>query len=370
MKRRIVFITVHHWNSKRKAGFHWLAEAFNRKGYDVLFMTCSLSYISAIRRDKRLDDSLYEKRNQLIQERDGIWSYIWFTPWHPSNLRLNVFNRIASFFFRKYSLFSLGESESFIRSADIIIIESCAAVMLYQRLKRINPDARFVYRVSDDLRLLKSHSTIIEAERRFASEFDLVSVPNANMLKLFNEETTNLQLHPHGINKDLLDAEYVNPYTNSAGKNAVFIGIAYFDLDFIERASRQFPEVNFHIIGPISGLPDRPNVIAYGEIDYQETLPYVKHADIGLHTLFYRPGSESLGDSLKVIQYTYLGLPIIAPDFITSSRPNMFFYCHGDDNSIFEAIRDSLKFDQSRVDRDGARSWDELADVLEGDKDE
>ncbi len=56
--KRVVLITGHYWNSKRKAGFHWLADAFLRQGWEVVFFTAPpapLSLLSVIRRDYRLD---------------------------------------------------------------------------------------------------------------------------------------------------------------------------------------------------------------------------------------------------------------------------------------------------------------------------
>jgi 2-beta-glucuronyltransferase len=333
---------------------------------EVLFLTCPLSLLSIIGRDNRLQDGLLQKRNRLIREQDGIWSFVWFTLWHPANLRFDILNKISSFLFKYYSSFSLGESESFIKTADMFIFESSAALMLYPRLKKLNPTARFVYRVSDDLRLLKCHPVIIKAEEDFAKEFDLVSVPNVEMLKLFNDDKTNLELSLHGINKRIFDIEYPNPYEDIDRPNLVFVGISHVDIDFFERASRIFPEWMFHVIGPINGLPDRPNVKAYGEMNFADTLPFIKHADIGLATRSYEPGAESLGDSLKVIQYSYCRLPIVAPHFLNSSRSNMFFYSAGDDTSISSALLNALSFNRAGFNRDDILSWEELAEKLVG----
>jgi 2-beta-glucuronyltransferase len=122
----------------------------------------------------------------------------------------------------------------------------------------------------------------------------------------------------------------------------------------------------FHIIGPIPGLPKRPNVFAYGELPFERTVPYLIHADAGLQTLAYRPGAECFTDSLKIIQYTYCRLPIIAPDFLRCARPNMFYYQPGDDQSISKALREAFAFDRNAINTNGIRSWDELADLLAG----
>ncbi|PIZ34647.1 hypothetical protein [Candidatus Aquicultor secundus] len=365
--KRVVLITGHYWRSNKKAGFHWLADAFHRNGSEVLFFTCSLSLLSFLRRDKRLQyDGLFQARNRLIAEEEGLWSFVWFTPWHPANLRAGILNKLSTPLFRRYGSFSLGSAESFMQSADVFIIESGPGLLLVPYLKRLRPDARFVYRVSDDLRFLRSHPVVIQAEEEYVSRFDLVSVPSTGMLKLFEGKTPHLELHLHGINKELFDADYPNPYAGTAGPNLVFVGVSHFDIDFLDRASRLFPTRNFHIIGPIDGVQDCPNVKIYGELDFLKTVPFIKHADIGLATRSYMPGAELLGDSLKIIQYTYCRLSIVAPSFISTDRPNIIFYHPGDDESIRRAMLAASTYNRSQTYRDDIKSWDELAELLEG----
>jgi 2-beta-glucuronyltransferase len=259
--------------------------------------------------------------------------------------------------FARYGALPLGAAEQHVRHADLLIFESKPGLLLFAQCKRLNPQARYVYRVSDDLRLLRSgHPVVLEAEARYAGQFDLVSVPSPALLQRF-QHLPQAVLHRHGIRKDLFA---------QAGANVVFVGTAYFDDDFLRRASESFPQWGFHIIGPIPHLPRRPNVVAYGEIPFVETVPFIKHADIGLHTLVYKPGAEAFTDSLKVMQYTYCGLPIIAPEYLRSPRPNVLYYALGDTPSIRQALLAARSFDRRKVITDDIRSWDEIAAALAG----
>jgi 2-beta-glucuronyltransferase len=84
------------------------------------------------------------------------------------------------------------------------------------------------------------------------------------------------------------------------------------------------------------------NIVSYDEMPFRETLPFVQHADIGLHTIAHGPGVESLRDSLKVIQFSYCGKPIIVPSYLASSRPNVVSYRPGDDEDAARAIATAL----------------------------
>ena len=95
-------------------------------------------------------------------------------------------------------------------------------------------------------------------------------------------------------------------------------------------------------------------------------IPYLQHADIGLQTLVERPGAECFADSLKMQQYTYCRLPIVAPQFLQSNRTHVYCYTPDSDESIREAFRAALRHDRSQIDVSGILSWDDLAKQLLG----
>ena len=364
-KPRVVLVTGHYWYSKRRAGFHWLADAFQRLGWEVLFFTASLSWLSYLRRDHRLSyPNLWRERNRFSAAAAGLFSFVWFTPYHPANLRSGFLNKLSKPLFARYGDLPLGEAEEWIRSADLVVFESTPGLLLFRQFKRLNPGARFVYRVSDDLRLLKNHPLVLEMEEAVLPEFNLVSVPSAYMYKLFQDKTPRLRLHSHAIRKDLFDRDYPNPYLGLPGPHLVFVGVSYFDYDFLERASRTFSDAQFHIIGPLRVQIKRPNVRFYGERPFLETIPYIKFADVGLANRTYTPGAESLSDSLKIIQYTYARLPIVAPEFLRSSRHNVISYRPGEEESIKRAIQKALEMDRSSISVSDIFSWEELAQRL------
>jgi len=361
--KRVVLITGHYWNSKRKAGFHWLADALWHQNWEVVFMTAPLSWLSVIRQDYRLAYPVLQEANRLVQVEKAIWSYVWFTPWHPANLRSNFLNYLGQFLFYNYGKLPLGEVEATICEADLFIFESTPALLLFDRFKQLNPNASYIYRVSDDLRLLCNHPVVLATEARIASQFDLVSVPSQSIYQLF-EGLSQVKLHLHGIHKELFAKQSANPYPRSHHPNIIFVGNSYFDRQFLDLASQLFPDWSFHIIGPIENLPRRNNIITYGELPFEATIPYLKHADIALQTLAYSPGVESFSDSLKIIQYTYCRLPIISPSYLPSSRSHIFYYERDDKNSIKNSLISAKACDRRAIDTNNIYSWDELISCL------
>lgn len=358
--KRVVLVTGHYWNSKRKAGFHWLADAFLQSGWEVLFLTTSLSWLSVPRRDHRLGYGLWQELNQLRQHSPQLWSYVAFTALHPANLRSPLLNKLCTPWFQRYgNQVNLRSCEDWLRQSDLVVFESTAGLMLIDRLQALSPRAQLLYRVSDDLRHLRSHPVVLAKEKKCLSTVDWLSVPSPSMYEFFKICGRAPHLEYHALRKDLFDRPSANPYT-MVGPNLVFSGVAYFDYDFLDRASQALPNWQFHILGPIRNLPRYPNIHSYGEMPFLETIPYIQYADIGLQTLTYRSGAESFSHSLKTMQYTYCQLPIVAPSYLTSDFSHWYSYKPGVTSSIVRSLRQALEHRRSDISTAQVSSWYEL----------
>jgi len=359
---KVVLITNHIWASQRRAGFHWIAAAFVEAGWDVTFVTTGMSLLGQWRGgDYRFSFPISEWANRRISL-DGLTSYIWYTPWHPMSLRYQTLHALSWPMMSLYPHLASRELDAIAREADLFIFESCSGLLLYARFRRLNPNARFVYRMSDLLQSLYLHPIVTHTERQIIEKFDLVSVPSQSMLDRYAHHP-NVKLHRHGIRADLFDREYPNPFAH-AGPNVLFVGNSRLDRSFIAIASELYPDWYFHIIGPLSDLPQSSNIIAYGEMPFEDTIPYLKFADIGLQTLEHRDGADSFSDSLKVIQYTYCRLPIIAPDFIHSPRSHVIPYHPGNRESIERALENARHFDRTTINRDDIHTWNDFVEFL------
>jgi 2-beta-glucuronyltransferase len=362
--KRVVFVTSHYLRSDHKAGFHWLAESFWRRGWHATFFTESISWLSIVRRDERCKYPIVREAGRLLNVRERLDSFIWLTPYHPINLRNAFVNRLAAPLLALYAHFPLGEAKPAIAAADCFVFDSDHGLFLFDRFKKINPRARFVYRVSDHIPMMRHHPLLPAQEERILRQFDLVSVP-ARFLKKRWEGVPNVQWHPHGLQKSLFDQPHANPY-QTPRPNVLYVGKHHFDADFVVRASTLFPDWSFHVIGDIGVLPRAANLHCYAERPFAELVPYLQHADIGLQSLRYSPGAESFTDTLKMYQYTYCRLPIVAPTFLKSDRPHVFYYRPGNDGSIRQALSDAARFERSKISTAEVHSWDEIAGKLAG----
>lgn len=362
MKTAVLF-SLHYLESKRKAGFHWIADALWRKGWKVVFVTAPVSYLSWLRRDHRFQYPIMGEANRLRQVDRNLYSYVLFSVIHPVRTRSRLLDTIIRPIFDSYRNIDFKQLSNTLEGASMIIFESTAALLLFNKIHSINPHAKYVYRVSDDTRCLRLHRMIIEEEEELLAKFNAVSAPSSYIYNRLSRISSNVSLQFHGIDKMMFEDEVRNPYPEGT-VNAVFAGNAYFDAEFLDMASSRYSDIHFHIIGPIKPVLKKPNVQWYGEMPFQKTIPYIKYASIGLQTLSYVAGAESFTDSLKMHQYTYCRLPIVCPEYLRNSREHAFYYTPGDGESVAAAIRQALQFNRNRIVTDQIKTWDQLTDEL------
>ena len=359
--RRVVLVSGHYVGSKRRAGFHHLAQAYWSLGWDVTFVTAAISILSRLRGDYRFAYPVRQETNRLVPVRERLTSYVLLTRTHPGNLRFGLANRLSAPWFARYARVPLGPLEERLREADLVVFEGTAALLLVERIRGLAPRARLVYRASDDLRALGVHPLILEAEARAVPLFDLVSAPTPQIAELLAPYGP-VEVHPPGIDKAALDRPTRSPY--GSGPAAVFAGVSpLFDYESLASAAELAPHVAFHVIGP-QPRPLRANVAFHPELPYDEVVPYLQHATFGL--LFFPPGYASLGQGNKVAQYSYCRLPIVAPAQLEGDRPNLCFFEPGDADSLRRALDKAEQMPHSPAFAEGVMSAEELAAALAG----
>ena len=362
--RRVILISGHYLQSKRRAGFHHLAEAYWRAGWEVTFVTAPISLFSWLRRDYRFEYPVRAEANRFVQVRERLSSFVLMTTTHPVSLRSQFANKLVAPWFGRYADTSLDLLADVLVEADLVVFEGSAALLLVDRVKQMAPRARLVYRASDDLRRLGLHPLILEAEARAVPCFDLVSLPTPHIADALAAYAP-VHVHPPGIEKAAFDRATPSPYHSRT--TAVFAGVSpFFDYDTLATAAELAPHVDFHIIGPSPrSLPD--NVTFHPEMPFGELVPYLQHATFAL--LLFPPGDAavSLGHGNKVAQYSYSQLPIVAPAHLEVERINMCVFEHGDPASLGHALAEAERMEHSPTFATGVLSSDELAAILAGD---
>ena len=104
----------------------------------------------------------------------------------------------------------------------------------------------------------------------------------------------NAKVIHHGVDRSAFEQNVGDPYEGSGRVRVVSIGDMLFDKTAVLAAVEMFPDLEFHVIGNIEPFIEAQNVTFYGEMAFEKTVAYLKHADIGLAPYAWREGAEYL----------------------------------------------------------------------------
>lgn len=357
--RNIVFLSAFHdYRTAKRASIQQVADGLVLAGHQVSFVSTRFSHLSKRTRDSRL--FLWDRANK-VETVNGIRCYLWRTAAHPFQARNAAINTLMSRLYPFYAALPDRQFDAFLRDADYVIIESSVAAIFMRRIKRLNPAAKIVYYATDRLDTVGAHPFIRERLEQDVALIHHVSLRSPKMASDFGWAAGKLYRAEFGIEPN--DFANVGPSPYAPGvQTAVSVGSMLFDPTFFQLAAPRFPDVQFHIIGCGASFDAPSNVIVHPEMKFVDTLPYVKHATVGIAPYHPAPGVEYLADSsLKMAQYEYFALPSVCPDFAVGDVRSRFGYRPGDEKSIVAAMGQALAAKGKIVPRTFL-TWEQVAD--------
>jgi 2-beta-glucuronyltransferase len=345
----------------RKTSLVFMAEALAAKGYDVHVVTTQLSWLSRLRAASRLGTVPAELRNRWY-EYEGMRAFVWVPAVHPISARGRLAAAITAPLVSLYGHLLPKAIRSSLARAELVLVESCAAVALFRQIKQAARAATVIYSMSDRLDAVGMHPLLQRRLLEDAPAYDLVRVPASSLLQdLPGARTVCIR---HGLEKQLFDRTTFNPYDQP--RNAVLVGDMRLDQATFRALVQAFPRVQFHYFGRTHlNFTGHANLIVHGEVPFEKLVPFVKHADVGL--ALYQPAASLnylAESSLKLIQYRYCGLPIVAPDFLRHANPSITAYEHGVSGSAESALKQALNRERVADAPDDILTWAEVTDQM------
>lgn len=342
----------------RKTSVIFMAEAFAGMGYDVHIVTVQISLLSSLKGDSRLASIPADRRN-IWYDAEGMKGFVWVPPAHPVSASGRIGQAVTAPLSAIYGWLLPPAVKERVAGADVVIIESCAAVALFPRLKRLAGQASFVYSMSDRLEVVGMHPRLQVLLERYASSFDLVRVPARAMVD--DLPGANVHFLPQGIDKDAFEGDPPSPY--GGGKHAILIGDMMLDRPVLLALITSHTDTHFHYFGrvPLS-IGAHVNLTEHGETPFAQLVPFIRHADVGLSLYRFEEGLDYLAESsLKNVQYTYSGLPLVCPQFVARGKSHVFPYDAGDAEGAVAALTRALEAGRRSLGAGGADDWRDIA---------
>lgn len=361
--RRVLIVTGQHFaEAPRKVDLHFLAEALQARGVPVDFLSWRLSPVSRFLKDGRWAYASRRPHNRWVPAGAGE-EFIWVAPIHPLNLRRPWLNALTAPFFSRFGRLLPRAVVASLPRYSHVLIESGPSPLLAERIHAAAPDAVIIYHAADRLSTIDVHPCVEAVLAKTLPLYASIHIMAEALRADFPADVPVFYL-PHGISKKAFDEATRSPYAGP--RNAVSVGDMLFDAQTVKGLAQAFPDWTFHLFGRQARLADAPgNVIAHGEVPFGEIVAYIKFADIGLAPYLAGASADYLSQSsLKMIQYTYCRLPIVAPHFAAAGRSHVLAYTPGDAASTVAAFERAIVFDRERIDRSGVLDWDETAQRL------
>lgn len=362
--KRVLIVTGQHFaDSPRRVDLHFMTQQLLEDGDHVDYLVCRLSPLSRFVTDGRYDQAVRLPRNAWDQRAERLEQFIWFAPFHPVNLRNPVLNALVAPLYSAYASLLPKAVLDRLPGYSHILIESGPSPLLARRLHQHAPQARLVYHAADRLETIGTHPCIARELTATMPLYDCVRIMAEAMRADFPDDAPVVYL-PHGISKEAFDGATVNPYQGP--RQAVSVGDMKFDADVIDCLARAYPDWTFHLFGKKAlPLEDLPNIEVHGEVAFDVIVPFIKFADVGLAPYREGAGADYLSQSsLKMIQYSYCHLPIVAPRFAAAGRAHVCAYDPGNAQSIVEAFGRAAAMDHLIVDSSSILTWSEVVNQL------
>jgi 2-beta-glucuronyltransferase len=330
----------------------------------VRFITCDFSLITRLKGDRRTEFGDIRGVNQLDRIDDSLSVGVVSTPWHPVGSGQGVLHRMASALTSNYPWTGASVVRAFAHGSDLVIVESCGGLFFLDDIRAVTA-CPVIYRVSDNLAVVRPVPGLLEAQRKAVATVDAVSVASEHLARTLGAGA-NLRFDPMGLDKAQFDAPSASPYAHDGRVKVVISGSSGLDSQALDIAATLRPHWDFIQFGEARDIPVRDNIIRMGERPFQELVPWVKHADIGFAPYVAKPGFEYQAEhSNRLLQYTYCALPSLVPAALESARrPHFIGYETAHPESIERALCRAQSFDRTAVPVSSVLDWDQLAHRL------
>lgn len=358
---KFLFLSTHAFlPTTRKTSVHFVSEALAARGHEVETISVGFSALSYFKKKNVYRLLAQSQKNRFVEHAPRYRSACYLPPLHAFSSGNAMFDAAMAPLFTLYGNTIPTFMQEAIRRADVVVIESGTAVAFFHAVRRINPKAKTIYFVRDRLDTVGASAHLQKIERTSAAHFDHIIVPSHHIAETFGD-LPHVKIIPQGIDKHAFDASAASPY--AAGTvNAVSVGNMLFDRDAVVAMAKSAPHVTFHLFG--EGIPDDlpENAKVYGERPFSGIIPYIKFAHFGVAP--YRLTERELyliESSLKLRQYSYCALPVLAPSLMACAFPNIVGYSLKGETDWAGKVNTAATMPHLPDWKDGILSWDEIA---------
>lgn len=373
--KKITFVTPHSWISNRQGGFHKFAEAACRAGVETVFFSFVRPYYSYFQRLETYNAKSIRKLKKGLTYQVGkaLLHNVAFPTLKFPNVIGKFFpdrlmNFLAGFSFSSFNKFC----KKWLDGSEAFVFESSDALVMFDRLKKRYPGAKFIYRPSDPLMIEGGYSRYRILEENALRKADLTLIVNQEGLDLYRakiadfDKSVKWQLLSNGVDIESYQKTYPVPPLLQKPNTVLYVGAWGVEWPLLFRAAQETPDFNYIVVCPNYPSKDiQEKAAAKGNLFY---VPGIKPAEVPAWitnakvvmvpylTDFYK--NRPLGITAKYYQAMAAKKPIVAYCDTPKLKDAGVLVTYTYDDFI-GAVKEAAKLDSKEYSFDlSDRRWD------------
>lgn len=326
MSKKVLMAVANYYTSPFQVGSHHYARAFEKLGYEVLFISNPISPIHKIfanSSELKERERIYKKGGESA---GGIFYYVprsLFTPQNKPFLSSNfVLNNWQNF--TCPSLLNFIKERGF-SEVDILWFDSPLFGFLLDTITY----KKSILRIADYSKGFGAVSDAqFDTEIKIANKVDAVIYTAKNLKEKYDQikDKSKMKYVPNGIDLDFFkaaDRSLPPQLENIPEPRVIYVGAIHdwFDVDLVHYCAKNLSNYSFIIIGPeqkdLSLLRKLKNVHILGSIPYAKIPAFLYNSQVGIIPFNVKdyPDLVNSINPLKMYEYLACGLKVVSVEW-------------------------------------------------------
>lgn len=277
--RKITFITTHNWDTKRQGGFHKFAEATAASGIETVFFSFPRPYYGLFMKREQLNKTVIntlKKGKHYDFCGNDILNVTFPTFRLPDSAGRILSDKFMNFLFT-HSLKTFRHfCKKFLTGTDCFVFESCEGVAFIDKLRKLFPDAKMIYRPSDPMVYASIPERVKKLEQHILYSADLNILVNNEGLEAYKKSVPDFDSNvkytilSNGIDINSYTKSYPVPELLQKQNSILYVGAWAVEWPLLFKAANENPDFNFIVV-----CPNYPSVEIQNTVKATQNLFYV-----------------------------------------------------------------------------------------------
>lgn len=276
---KITFITTHNWDTKRQGGFHKFAEATANAGIETVFFSFPRPYYGLFMKREQLNKgviNMLKKGKHYDFNRHDILNVTFPTLRLPDSagrfLPSAFMNFMLTHSFRSFKHFC----KKFLSGTDCFVFESCEGVAYINKLRKLFPTAKMIYRPSDPMVYASIPDRVKKLEQHMLYSADLNILVNNEGLEAYRKSVPDFDnrvkytVLSNGIDIDSYTKSYTAPELLKRPNTILYVGAWEVEWPLLFKAASENSDFNFIVV-----CPNYPSQEIQNKVESTQNLFYV-----------------------------------------------------------------------------------------------